>query len=450
MKFFKRISLLILLILLITVFFNYPKLDIISGYAAKNMASSVFIANRSVESIEDQDNNVPLIKLADTEVNKNDLMVAATVFGLKKREAVYRKGLGSVLINKDYDKNRTQLTPQRTLSTNTLAFPYGDEDPRDSIFENVNYTLLQKTIDSAFARPAVQKTRSVLVVYKDHILAERYANGITKETPILGWSMTKSVLATLFGILEYQEKFDVAKYRPFVSPIKNSENTDHPKAKITLNHLLRMQSGLEWDEDYSSISDVTKMLFLDSDMSQAQAHKEVIAAPAEVWNYSSGTSNYLSGVLRASLGNHQDYLNFPYDELIDKIGMHSMLIETDLSGNFVGSSYGWANTRDWAKFGLLYLHQGNWNGEQIFASDWAKYVRTPTRHSNGTYGAHFWLNAQGKYPGVPKDLYSANGYQGQYVFIIPSKDLVVVRTGLAEAPDFNLNNFLKGISDAIE
>ncbi|MEX0290420.1 MAG: serine hydrolase domain-containing protein, partial [Flavobacteriaceae bacterium] len=213
---------------------------------------------------------------------------------------------------------------------------------------------------------------------------------------------------------------------------------------------LRMQSGLEWDEDYSSISDVTRMLFLDSDMTLAQANKEVLAGPTEIWNYSSGTSNYLSGVLRTILGNYEDYLNFPYTQLIDRIGMHSMLLETDLSGNFVGSSYGWANTRDWAKFGLLYLHEGSWNGERLFAQDWVKYVSKPTLHSNGTYGAHFWLNAHGKYPGVPKDLYSANGYQGQYVFIIPSKHLVIVRTGLAETPDFDLNSFLKGISDAIE
>jgi CubicO group peptidase (beta-lactamase class C family) len=127
-----------------------------------------------------------------------------------------------------------------------------------------------------------------------------------------------------------------------------------------------------------------------------------------------------------------------------------MLIETDLAGNFVGSSYGWANTRDWAKFGLLYLHRGNWRGEQLFAPQWVDYVTKPTAHSNGTYGAHFWLNRQGKFPDVPKDMYSANGYEGQYVFIIPSRDLVVVRTGLAEAPDFDVNSFLREVLLAIK
>ena len=129
--------------------------------------------------------------------------------------------------------------------------------------------------------------------------------------------------------------------------------------------------------------------------------------------------------------------------------MNSMLIEADLSGHFVGSSYAWATTRDWAKFGLLYLNRGEHNGEQLFATEWADYVSTPTPGSDGTYGAHFWLNANGKYPDVPRDLYSANGYQGQYVFIIPSKDAVIVRTGLAEDPDFDVNAFLKDVLAAL-
>ena len=130
--------------------------------------------------------------------------------------------------------------------------------------------------------------------------------------------------------------------------------------------------------------------------------------------------------------------------------MHSALIESDLAGNFVGSSYGWANTRDWAKFGLLYLHKGNWNGEQIFNPEWAKYVATPTAGSDGKYGAQFWLNAGGRYPDVPKDLYSCNGYQGQFVFIIPSKDMVIVRTGLTEDPEFDVNGFLRDILASVE
>jgi CubicO group peptidase (beta-lactamase class C family) len=158
----------------------------------------------------------------------------------------------------------------------------------------------------------------------------------------------------------------------------------------------------------------------------------------------------LSGILRQQFKSHQEYLDFPYSDLIDKIGAHSMILEADVQGNYVGSSYGWASTRDWGRLGQLYLNKGNWNGEQLFSPSWINYITKPTRNSNGTYGAHFWLNSEGIYPDVPKDLYSMNGYQGQYVFTIPSKDLVVVRTGLAEFPEFDINSFLSVLASAIE
>ncbi len=445
MKILKRVLLVLLLLIVIAAVLNYSKLNIISGYASKNLASSAFIAERPYSEITETDNNMPLIKLAALERAK-DNNVVTSVYGLMERETVCRDGLGCVLINEDYDKNQVLLRPKRTQRKNELPFPYGNNGIKDTVFENVNYSALKAAIDGAFENNDIQKTRTVLVSYKGEIVTERYIEGFSAETPILGWSMTKSILATLYGILEHQGRINVEDYYPFAEKIQ-MKNT---KMGITLNHLLRMQSGLEWNEDYATISDVTEMLFMDADMTAKQAEKELIAAPTEVWNYSSGTSNYLSGVLRKQFKTHQEYLDFPYTELIDKIGMNSMLVETDMSGNYVGSSYGWANTRDWAKFGILHLNKGNWNGEQIFSPDWIDYISKPTVNSNGTYGAHWWLNAEGKYPDVPKDLYSANGFQGQRVFVIPSKDLVIVRTGLAEAPDFDESKFLKEVVAAFE
>ncbi len=442
MKFLKKLLIVLGFLLVGAIIYNYPKLNIISGFAAKNMASTVFISERSVESINKNDHNVPLIKLAKSSVDTEKKQATATVFGLMKRKAVYRDGLGAVLLNPDYPL--VNRKPNRTIEMSNEPFPYGNGAPKDTLFENVDYPKLQQSIAKAFTNPETQKTRTVLVVYKDHIIAENYAEGFTENTSILGWSATKSVLATLYGILEYQQKLTITQATPIDDWQKDN------RKQITLNHLLRMQSGLEWDEDYTSISDVTKMLFLDADMGLAQMNKQAIAKPTEKWNYSSGTSNLLSGILRKQFNAHQAYLDFPYHALIDKIGMHSMLLETDMAGNFVGSSYAWANTRDWAKFGLLYLHKGNWNGVQIFSPAWVSYISKPTEHSDGTYGAHFWLNAGGKFPDVPKDMYSANGFQGQYVFIIPSKDLVVVRTGLAENPKFNVNAFLRDILAAIK
>jgi len=442
MKLIKRILLALLLVIGGIIILNYPKLNIISGFAAKNMASNRFIAARTVKSVTANDHNVPMIKFADVDVNNND--VSATVYGLMERKSVCSEGLGCVLINDDFDINTINYKPNRTKIVNGLPFPYGNNETIDTIFENVDYEQIQKAIAGAFENAEVQRTRTVLVTYKNYILAEKYGDGFNKDTPILGWSMTKSVLATLYGILEFEGKVDLSK----PAPIKSWQQDE--RKNITLNHLLRMQSGLAWEEDYKGISDVTRMLFLDEDMSICQSDKKALAPPIEIWNYSSGTSNLLSGILRKQFKSHQEYLDFPYTALIDKIGMHSMLIEADMNGNYVGSSYGWANTRDWAKFGILHLNKGHWNGEQLFSPEWTDYITKTTAQSNGTYGAHWWLNAEGKYPDVPRDLYSANGYQGQYVFVIPSKDLVIVRTGLAEDPEFDVNKFLSEVIQAIK
>lgn len=443
----KKLRLVLPVILAIVGFLvwkNYPKLNLISGYYSKNMASNHFIAKRMFSDIAEMDNNVPLVKLAKLD-KATETSVFSSVYGLMQRESVCREGLGCVLITDAYDKSKPLLRPKRTRLRNNKPFPYGNNGKKDTIFNNVDYKKLEQALSNAFSDYETQKTRTVLVAYKNEIIAESYIEGFSAETPILGWSMTKSVLATLYGILEHEGKIKM-DYRPFADDIR-MKNT---KIGITLNHLLRMQSGLAWEEDYTKISDVTKMLFLDADMTTAQAVKQPVAAPTEIWNYSSGTSNLLSGILRDLFPTHQAYLDYPYTQLIDKIGMHSMLLETDMEGNFVGSSYGWATTRDWAKFGLLYLNKGLWNGERIFSESWIDYITEPTAHSDGVYGAHFWLNSGGKFPDVPRDMYSANGYQGQYVFVIPSKDLVVVRTGLAEDPEFDVNVFLKEICAAIE
>ncbi|MCL6265923.1 serine hydrolase domain-containing protein [Flagellimonas myxillae] len=443
MKLLKRILLLLLLIIGVVIYLNYPKLTIISGYASKNMASGVFVAERAAASITQNDNNVPLIELADTEVDQQEKSASSTVYGLMERTAVYRQGLGTVLVNDDYDSESFKLKPNRTITKDTIPYPYGQAAPSDTILSEVNQDQLDKAMAMAFGNAEIQKTRTLLILYKGHLIAEKYVDGFDKDTPILGWSMTKSVMATCYGVLEHQGKVDVN----WPAPITEWENDE--RKQITLNHLLRMQSGLEWDEDYSKISDVTRMLFLESDMTSLQREKPLVAQPTEIWNYSSGTSNLLSGILRQQFRSHQEYLDFPYTSFIDKIGMHSMVLEADIAGNYVGSSYSWASTRDWGRFGQLYLDRGMWNGERIFNEAWVDYIVTPTEDSEEQYGAHFWLNAGGKYPDVPKDLFSCNGYQGQYVFVIPSKDLVVVRTGLAEEPEFDVNGFLSAVVKSV-
>ncbi|MBA4152914.1 serine hydrolase [Flavobacterium sp.] len=445
-KFFKFLGIAILLFIIYIGITTYPKLDIVSGFSAKSVASGHFIDGRSLEIIENGDNDIDNVRLATNEINEQDKFVISSAFGLKKRKAIYREGLGATLINDDFDETKPYLIPKRTKIETNLPFPYGNLEPKDSLLPEVNYEKLNLAVANAFDQKGkkIKRTRALLVIYKDKIIAEQYEEGFSKNTKFLGWSMTKSITATYFGILQYQGKIDINKPAPITEWVNDS------RSKITLHNLIQMNSGLEWNEDYGNISDVTKMLFLADDMAKVQLEKPAAFEPNKHWNYSSGTTNLLSGILRRQFKNHQDYLDFWYSSLIDKIGMHSMLIEPDMFGNFVGSSYGWATARDWAKFGLLYLHEGNWNGEQLFDKSWAKYVATPTPTSKGEYGGHFWLNAGGKYPDVPKDMYFCGGFQGQKVIIIPSKDLVIVRFGLTEDEDFDFNGMMSGIISSVK
>ena len=440
MKIFKRILLLLSTVVVVIICYNYPKLNIMAGYSAKNMASSVFVANRTLEFTDINDNNFSPINLASDKVNLEEKSASASAIGLLTRKAIYREGLGSVLILDKEDVNKSFLAPKRAKPDYKTPFPFGNADQKDTVFTNVDYTHLNKTVSALFKD--VNKTRAAVVIYKNKIIAEKYANGFTKESKILGWSMTKSITGTLFGILQHQGKINVQDKAPVVEWKNDARN------EITIHNLLQMNSGLEWDEDYNSISDVSKMLFLERDMTKQQINKPFVGKPDETWNYSSGTTNLLSGILRNHFKTHQEYLDFWYTNLIDKIGMNSMIVETDLSGNYVGSSYAWATPRDWAKFGLLYLNNGKWKGEHLFTKEWVKYATKPTPTSEGWYGAQIWLNDGKRYPDAPKNMYSFNGYQGQNVFVLPDQDLVIVRMGLTKNADINL--FLKGIIKSLK
>jgi CubicO group peptidase (beta-lactamase class C family) len=445
-KFFKFVGFASFIGIFYLGFTTYPKLDLISGFSAKSIASGHFIDNRSQEMIEKGDNDIDMIDLAKNKIEDAGKFAVASVYGLKERKAIYREGLGATLINDDFDVSKPYLVPKRTKLNNNLPFPYGNNEPEDTIFANVDYTKLNAAVANAFDKKGELKkrTRSLLVIYKDKIIAEKYDTGFDKNSKILGWSMTKSITSAMFGILEKQRKFDID------APAPIPEWANDERKLITTSDLLHMNSGLEWEEKYDKICDATQMLFQSEDMTRVQLEKPSAFKPNTHWNYSSGTTNLLSGILRKQFKTHQEYLDFWYSALIDKIGMNPMVIETDMAGNYVGSSYGWATTRDWSKFGLLYLHKGNWNGEQIFNESWAKYTTTPTNTSNGRYGGHFWLNAGGHFPDVPRDMYYCSGFQGQMVAIIPSLDLVIVRMGLKEDPNFDFNGMLKGIIESVK
>ncbi|WPO80265.1 serine hydrolase [Flavobacterium sp. KACC 22761] len=446
-KFLKVLALALVLAFLYFGFTTYPKLDLISGFSAKSVASGHFMDHRSLDLIQKTDNDIHLLDLATNTINDAGKFATSAVYGLKERKAIYRDGLGALLINDDYDVSKPYLLPKRTKLVNNLPFPYGNNEPKDTAFANVDYAKLKKAIDDSFDKNGgkAKRTRAVVVLYKDHLIAEKYDTGFNKDSKILGWSMTKSITSSAFGVLAKQGKIDI--YKP--APIKEWQNDE--RKNITVNDLLHMNSGLEWEENYSTICDATQMLFQSEDMGKVQMDKPAKYKPNTHWYYSSGTTNLLSRILRSQFKTQQEYLDFWYSAVIDKIGMNSMIVEQDMSGTFVGSSYGWATPRDWSKFGLLYLRKGNWNGEQILDESWVKYTATPTNTSEGKYGAQFWLNAGGKFPDVPRDMFYCSGYQGQMVAIIPSLDMVIVRMGVKEEePGFDFNGFLKGIISSVK
>lgn len=430
MKILKMIVIFILLTLITIVAINYPKLKLISGFAAKNMASSYFLAQRSSELTNKKDNHGPLTKLASTNVFDSKKTAVSNVFGLSSKKAIYREGVGAVLVNDKNNINLNYKKPRRNFTPIELPYPYGNLAPEKTAFNNIDYKTLDSVIQNCFVEnhpDGIKNTRSILVLYKGKIIAENYTKGFDENSLLQGWSITKSLLATCFGVLEKQNRYDINKpVTVFPSWLKDD------RKNITTQSLLTMESGLEWEENYGGISDVTNMLFDDKNVTERPINKQLIAPVGTVFNYSSGTSNILSAILRKQFKTHQEYLDFPYQNLIDKIGMHSAIMETDLAGNYVASSYSWATTRDWGKFGQLMLDKGTWNNEQILDSNWIKFISTPNNNSKGEYGGQWWVN-QGNYmPNVPKDCFYADGFQGQRIFVIPSKDLVVVRFGVTQ------------------
>ena len=438
MKIIKRILLFLAISILVAAIYNYPKLNILAGYSAKNTASSVFLGERTLAFTDSTDNNFTPVNLATDKVQKENKSATSSVFGLLSRKAIYRAGLGTVLTLDESDETAPYLIPKRLKADNSTAFPYGNAPQKDTIFSNVDYKKLNATVNSIFGK---RQSRAVIVLYKDQIIAEKYANGFDKDSRILGWSMTKSILSTIFGVLQHQNKINVQDKAPIDSWQEDA------RKEITIHNLLQMNSGLEWDENYDEISDATKMLFLERDMTRMQENKPLANTTNASWNYSSGTSNLLSGIVRNQFKTHQEYLDYWYTNLIDKIGMNSMVLECDLAGNYVASSYAWATARDWAKFGLLYEHNGDWNGETLFTKEWVDYITQPTPTSNGRYGAQFWLNAEKQFKDVPKNMYFADGYQGQRVYVLPDEDLVIVRFGLSW---FEENVFLRDIINAVK
>ncbi len=418
---------------------------IFDGYAAKDICSCVYLSGRSQQSIEENDLNSFFVGLPTNVWDKEKRTVTSTFLGLAKQTAVYRDGLGCALINdSDYETLKKQrYSPGLPDSDpDTIFWPSGDK-MMDTVPSVINIDKLDAAMQAALKEG---HTRAIVVAYDTLFMKEAYNHGFDEDTRILGWSMTKSIMNALVGIKVRQK--DLILEGP--TPIKEWYGDE--RSKISLKNLMQMSSGLEWEEDYGKISDATIMLFDKADAAKYAISRPAAFPPDSVWYYSSGTSNIISEIIKRASMNEEAYISFPRNALFNKIGMRSMVLETDASGNFVGSSYSFGTPRDWARFGLLYLQDGYWGKEQILPDGWVDFTKTPARKSMGGYGAQFWLNSaeSPELPDCPANIYYADGYNGQRVYIIPDYKLVVVRMGLSKKGEFDYNKFVRSILDSFE
>jgi CubicO group peptidase (beta-lactamase class C family) len=286
-------------------------------------------------------------------------------------------------------------------------------------------------------------THAVVVVHGGAIVAERYQgqlayfdrppDPVTPETRLLSWSMAKSMLHAVVGLLVGDGVLDL----DVAAGVPEWSDPDDPRHAITLRQMLAMRDGLDFVEDYvdERVSDVIEMLFGagKDDMAHFAADRPLAAPPGARFNYSSGTSNIISSVVARAVGHGQPYEEYLRARLFGPIGMHSAVPELDPTGTWVASSYVRATARDFARFGLFYLRDGMWDGARLLPSGWVDYGRTvqAVDPEDGPYGAHWWGVA-----GDELGTFRASGYEGQSITICPTHDLVVVRLGRTAAPHY--------------
>ncbi|MFM9828072.1 MAG: serine hydrolase domain-containing protein, partial [Sphingomonas sp.] len=287
------------------------------------------------------------------------------------------------------------------------------------------------------------KTTGVVVLRGDRLIAERYAPGFGPFTAQRTWSVAKSITGTLVGIAVKAGVIDSGS----AAPIPAWQSPGDPRRAITLDQLLRMASGLHSD---TAGNRTDAVYFGGTTVPEGTFHWPLEAKPGTRFRYANNDILLAMYALRVSLG-ETEYRDFPSTALFDKLGMRHTVAETDWQGNYVSSSQIWTTARDLARFGLLYLNNGMWNGERILPVGWRRYVTTPSgpQPSTGTfgYGATFWL--MNKTPGVPDDAFSANGNRGQYVVIVPSRNIVIVRRGEDAGAGFDIAKFTADVLAAL-
>ncbi|MBS1810129.1 MAG: serine hydrolase [Acidobacteria bacterium] len=412
-----------------------------SGFA-KTMCSAVFITGLDPDFAAE---NVGYFtapyaeraKVGRPVIDRVNKLVHVTLPNGVTRTAKYLGSQGCVTLPLGKDTlNFTPLTVKSKLpDPTTQAWPMGDQLPDSPLPKEINAAKVKQAIDAAF-EPATGLTAAFVVTWKGRLIGERYGEGITAQTALESWSMGKSLTATLLGILIRQGVYSLQQ----PAPIPEWQGTGDPRAKIRIADILQMSSGIRirapQDPDYDPAPGYPDHLYLYTggvNSFQYAATRPQQWPPGTVGRYRNTDpvlANYLVRLGVEKRG--EEYLSFPQRALFDKLGIRTMVMETDPFGNFLTQGYEFASARDWARLGNLYLQDGVWNGERILPKEFVKFVQTlaPAWKADGRpiYGGFFWINGDGGFP-VPKEAYHMAGAGGQTTLIIPSHDLVVVRLG---------------------
>ena len=434
----KKISLTLLCLVLLLAALGINHLNKMAkigvGYMVKVTCSEVFLAERDLDDIMASDfaDIDPLMTFVRLKLDENQNTLKGSLFGLGKSKGVYREGIGCSL---DVGDGLSEVALQNA------EFP--EHNYTESINPNVQAELLK--FFTSKDNPDTFVTRGALVIQNGQVIAEHYKKGFDKDSRQQSWSMAKGFTQALIGIAVKDKLLSLED-----NELMPDWKAPDPRSEITLGHLLHMASGLEFREEYlDPFSHVDQMLFNRSDMGEYAASQSLVSKPGTTSIYSSGTTNIVSKILRNTLDTENiSYHDYPNQKLFSKLGMNSAIFEVDASGGFIGSSYIYATVRDFAKFGQLYLQNGVWNNEQLLPVGWVDYTRTPAKHSEGKYGSHWSVNASQKnFPSLPKDVIALGGNDGQYIFVIPDKNAVIVRLGIMREPANFANDLYPVVKD---
>ncbi len=417
------------------------------GQQAIFMCNGLFTSNRTIENVFAQElaflaTPVGTPRGGDYVIDEKRQAVAigAAGGGTPVMRAVFRKGIGCVIMAPDQTFDDIDSLPSLEMpplpgDAASIPWPDGDRITDRSLPAGVDGATLQAASDWAFNRQSKEQvTLSLLVVHKGRIIHERYAPGMDMTTRTRTWSTAKSIAVTLIGMLVDQGRMKLDEPLGISWLPQASSQESDPRNAITLRHALNMSSGLDTVDngglEYAIGSGLS--YWAGASSVGGARRRALIRKPGTNWDYENYDTLLAVYAMKKALGDEQTYREFPRRALLDKIGMRNTLVSMDRFGDYILSSQVYTNARDLARFGLLYLRNGVWNGERLISEKWIEFVRTPAPATAGRgseYGGQWWLVPDNRHD-VPKDAYSTSGNRGQYVIVVPSHDLVIVRRGL--------------------